>query len=490
MTSASASASALEHGSPAGDRSSADWSAAAREHLWMGNMRRDQVEYHGPLVVDSADGVYLHSADGARYIDAMAGAWVVNAGHGRTEIVDAMARQASRLPFVLNEGYTNTTTVALAERLLDLVPGSYDRVFFTSGGSEAVETALKMVRQRWAVRGTPRHKVIGRELSYHGATWGAMSVSGFPDWRWPFAPPVPGASFIPHPTCIRCPLGLAYPSCGVACASSLRDAIEKAGPAKVGAVIAEPISAASSAHVPPDEYWPIIRSICDEYGVLLIADEIVTGFGRTGEWFGLQHWGVEPDILVLGKGMTSGYFPLAAVLNRAELTADLDADGFVHGYTFSGHPVACAAAMANLDILEREQLPSNARRQGERLTRLLTEGLADCSILGDVRGRGLLMSIELVRDRTTMERFTDPFALAAIGKPIFMRHGVLCRVGPQIRLGPPLSITDAETDALAAALVAAILEVEEWVRSEETDGSEQVAHVGDTAPPVTAGRGR
>ncbi|WP_147681111.1 aspartate aminotransferase family protein [Actinomyces ruminicola] len=455
--------SGMEAGDSADIRTTIDWSTLARRHLWMGNMRRDQIEYHGPLVVDEAEGIYLSTADGTRFIDAMAGAWVVNAGHGRTEIVEAIARQAQRLPFVLNEGYTNPTTVALTERLLDLVPGTYDRVFFTSGGSEAVETALKMARQRWAVRGTPRYKVIGRELSYHGATWGALSVTGFPEWRWPFAPPVPGASFIPHPTCIRCPLGLAYSSCGVACAHMLRDALEKAGPEKVGAVIAEPISAASSAHVPPDEYWPLIRSICDEYGVMLIADEIVTGFGRTGEWFGLQHWGVEPDILVLGKGMTSGYAPLAAVLTRAEITEDLDEDGFVHGYTFSGHPVACAAAMANLDILEREELPGNARRQGERLTRLLTEGLANCSILGDIRGKGLLLSIELVRDRVTMDRFADPFAFAALCKPIFMRHGVLCRVGPQIRLGPPLSITDAETDFLGESLIAAILEVEQRV---------------------------
>lgn len=430
-------------------------------------MRRDQVDYHGPVVIDSAHGVHLYSNTGQRFIDAMSGAWVVNAGHGRTDIVDAIARQAGRLPFVLNEGYTNTTTVALAERLLSLAPGDYDRVFFTSGGSEAVETALKMVRQRWAVRGTPRHKVIGRELSYHGATWGAMSVTGFQDWRWPFAPPVPGASFLPHPTCIRCPLGLSYPSCEVACATSLRDAIERAGPDKVGAVIAEPISAASAGHVPPAEYWPLIRQICDEYGVLLIADEIVTGFGRTGEWFGMQHWGVEPDILVLGKGMTSGYVPLAAVLTRSDMTADLDGDGFVHGYTFSGHPVACAAAQANLDILEKERLPENARRQGDRLVRMLREGLADCDILGDVRGKGLLLSVELVRDRTSGERFTDPFALAAISKPIFMKHGVLCRVGPQVRLGPPLSITDDETDELGRALVAAILEVQERVHRDD-----------------------
>lgn len=457
--------------------STAILSAAARRHVWVGNMRRDQVEYHGPLVMDSATGIYLSTPDNKQFVDAMAGAWVVNAGHGRQEIVKAIADQAARLPFVLNEGYTNPTTVALAERLLQLAPGDYRRVFFTSGGSEAIETALKMVRQRWAVRGTPRHKVIGRQYSYHGATWGAMSVTGFQEWRWPFAPPVPGASFIPHPTCIRCPLWLSYPSCGIACAHALREAIVRADPMKVGAVIAEPISAASSAHVPPDEYWPIIRKICDEYGVLLIADEIVTGFGRTGRWFGLQHWGVEPDILVVGKGLTSGYVPLAAVLTRADLTDDLDTDGFIHGYTFSGHPVACAAAMANLDILEREELPVNAQRQGQRLRRVLTEQLANCTILGDIRGRGLLVSIELVRDRTTMKSFSDPFALAALSKPIFLQHRILCRVGPQIRLGPPLCISDAETDALGRAVASSIRAIERRVRegalSEGTSSTEQ-----------------
>lgn len=439
-------------------------STIAKDNLWIGNMSAKQIDYHGPLIIDKSSGIYMFDISGNKYIDAMAGAWVVNAGHGRTEIIDAMTQQASRLPFVLNEGYTNETTLELCERLLSLASsGGYDKVFFASGGSEAVETALKMVRQFWASTGKPRHKVIGRQLSYHGATWGAMSVTGFPDWKWPFSPPVAGASFISHPTCIRCPLGLTYSNCATECASGLKDAIEKAGPDKVGAVIAEPISAASAAHVPPSSYWKIIRDICDEYGIPLIADEIVTGFGRTGKWFGLDNWNVSADILVVGKGLTSGYFPMSAVLTRPEFTERMEFDGFVHGYTFSGHPIGCSAALANLDIIQRENLVGNAYLRGMQLSEQLSNELANCSIVGDVRGKGLLMSVEIVRDRSTMKRFSDPFELAAVSKPIFMKNGVLCRVGGQIRLGPPLSISESETSLLGELLIASICELESEV---------------------------
>lgn len=436
------------------------WRKTARVKLWMGNMPKKQIEQIGPLVIDRSEGIYLYDNDGDRYIDAMSGAWVVNVGHGRKAIADAMHQQAKKMPFVLNEGYTNQTTLQLTERLLNMVPGNFDRVFFTSGGSEAVETALKMVRQKWAVQGTPKHKVIARSLSYHGATWGAMSVSGFPDWRWPFAPPVPGASFINPPTCYRCPFNKTYPDCGVECATELETAIVKANPEKVGAVIAEPISAASSAHVPPAEYWGIIRSICSKYEIPLISDEIVTGFGRTGKMFGMEHWNITPDIMVIGKGVTSGYSPLAAVLAPKEITDALDEDGFVHGFTFSGHPVACAAALANIQILTDENLTANAASQGKYLKQILSSELEESEIVGDIRGKGLLLSIELVKDRSTQERFSNPSAVAEALKPIFMEHKVLCRVGPQIRLGPPLSISKAEIEQLAEGIISSIREFE------------------------------
>jgi adenosylmethionine-8-amino-7-oxononanoate aminotransferase len=292
-----------------------------------------------------------------------------------------------------------------------------------------------------------------------------MSVTGFEDWRWPFAPPVPGASHVPHPTCIRCPLSLSYPSCGLACVETFDQAITKAGAAKVGAVIAEPVSAASSAHVPPPEYWPRLRAICSDRGVPLIADEIVTGFGRTGKLFGLEHWDVTPDILVVGKGLTSGYAPMAAVLVSAEFAAEMDEAGFVHGFTFSGHPVAAAAAMANLDILLGEGLTENAARQGARLKANLEAGLAVNPIVADVRGLGLLLSIELAADPAARRPFPDAFALAKVGKEALLDERVLCRTGNQIRLGPPLSITEAETDDLSERLVRAIGVVEMQTRA-------------------------
>jgi adenosylmethionine-8-amino-7-oxononanoate aminotransferase len=438
----------------------------ARERLWMGSVRYDQVVDHGPLVFERGDGIHVWDVDGRRFIDAMAGAWVVGAGHGRAEIAGAMVEQAERLAFVLNEGYTNPTTIRLAERLAAYAPDGLNRVFFTCGGSEAIETALKVVRQHAVSRGQVRYKVIARQHSYHGATWGAMSVTGFEEWRWPFAPQVPGASYLPHPSCYRCPLQLTYPSCGVACAESLVEAIEKAGPRDVGAVIAEPVSAASAAHVPPDEYWPRIREICDQYGILLIADEIVTGFGRTGRLFGLDHWGVEPDILVVGKGVTSGYAPLAAAIVRDDLARSLDPAGFVHGFTFSGHPVSCAAAMANLDILEREGLVANAAEQGRRLKDALVDRLAGCPIVGDVRGLGLLQAVELVADRGSKERFDAAIRVGDRVKRRLIANGVVCRTGNQIRLGPPLVIDAAGVADLAERVARSV-----WELHRELDGA-------------------
>jgi adenosylmethionine-8-amino-7-oxononanoate aminotransferase len=230
--------------------------ASARRHVWMGSIRGDQVAYHGPLVFTHGKGVYLYDINGKRYLDAMSGAWVVNIGHGRTRMAQALALQAEQVAFVLHEGYTTLTTIALAERLATLTPSGLDRIYFSCGGSEAVETALKVAKQYHVLRqGRPRHKIVARTLSYHGATYGAMSVTGFDDWRWIFAPPVPGAKFAPHPHCYRCPLDLTYPSCNVACVDDIEQIILREKPETVGAVIAEPISAASAVSIPPPEYW-------------------------------------------------------------------------------------------------------------------------------------------------------------------------------------------------------------------------------------------
>lgn len=418
----------------------------------MGSVRSDQLDYHGPLVFERGEGIYLYDVDGRRFIDGMSGAWVVNVGHGRRSVVDAMTHQAQQLAYVLHEGYTTPVAIVLAERLSALTAPGLDRVYFSTGGSEAVETALKVAKQYYVARGEIRRKVIARDLSYHGATYGAMSVTGFEDWRWPFAPPVPGSKFAPHPHCYRCPLGLSRPTCASACVAEIEFMIQREGPQNIAAVIAEPVSAASAVSIPPPDYWPRLRDICDRYGILLIADEMVTGFGRTGMMFGLDHWGVAPDILVTGKGLASGYAPLAATIVRQDIAQALDSTGFVHGFTFSAHPVACAAALETIALLTEERLIDNARQQGEYLFHALHRACGNSPVVGDIRVQGLLASIELVRDRTTKEQFPSGLHIEDITKQFLLEHGLICRTGNQILLGPPLCITPDQVDEVVSTI--------------------------------------
>lgn len=387
----------------------------------------------------------MYSVDGKRYYDGMSGAWVVNAGHGRSEIADAMHEQAKRLAFVLVEGYANIPAIELAERLAALAPGGLNRVFLASGGSEAVESALKLKRQYFLFRdGKPRYKVLSRRLSYHGATFGAMAVTGFDGWRWPFAPHVPGAKNVPHPYCYQCEFGLRYPDCTLECVKALERTIIKEGPESVGALIAEPVSMSAGTAVPPPEYWKAIRDICDKYGILLIADEIITGFGRTGRWFGLEHWGVTPDILVVGKGLTSGYAPLSAMIVREDIAEVLDDQGFAHGFTFCGHPVACTAALKNIAILQEENLVERAAVMGRKMKQWMAELLDDHPLVGETRTFGLLGTVDLVADKETRERLPGAQDKADALRLRLLEHGLACRVGVQILLGPPLVVKEEE----------------------------------------------
>lgn len=250
-------------------------------------------------------------------------------------------------------------------------PGDLTRVFFTCGGSEAVDSALKLVRPYFVFKDKkPRYKVLSRRLSYHGATFGAMAVTGFESWRWPFSPHVPGVRSIPHPYCYKCEFGLQYPSCSLRCVEEVERTIEQEGPESIGAIIAEPVSMSAGTAVPPAEYWPAVRRLCDKYGILVIADEIITAFGRTGKWFALEHWGVIPDIMVVGKGITSGYAPLAAMIVRDKIARELDEQGYIHGFTYSGHAVSCAAALKNIEILEKEGLVERAGALGHVFGRM------------------------------------------------------------------------------------------------------------------------
>jgi putrescine aminotransferase len=417
----------------------------AKKYLWTAGMPWEWIEQMGPVVFQKGKDSCLYSIDGKRYYDGMSGAWVVNIGHGRTEMAEVMNQQAKELAYVLVEGYANIPAIQLAEKVANLISGNLNRVFFTCGGSEAVESALKVARQYFVFRDKkPRYKILSRRLSYHGATFGAMGVTGFEGWRWPFSPHIPGIRNVPHPYCYKCEFDLNYPSCTLQCVQTIEQIIEQEGPENIGVFIAEPVSMSIGTAVPPKEYWQSIRNLCNKYGILLVADEIITGFGRTGEWFALNHWGITPDIILLGKGIASGYAPLAAMIVKEEIAKVLDKQGFIHGFTYSGHPVACAAALKNIEIIENENLVMQANKKGKFLKQLMTEILDGHPLVGETRTFGLLATIELVVNKQTKERIPGGYDIANKLKLYLLDHGLTCRVGSNILLGPPLIIKEEE----------------------------------------------
>ena len=418
-----------------------------------------------PIPIARTEGCWLVLPDGRRLLDAAGGALVANVGHGRTEVVEAMARTLARTDYVVPP-FATDERVRLVERLVDRwLPAGITRVLLTSGGSESVDAALRLARQHHVAAGRPeRWKLIGRALSYHGTTLGTLAVGGHPKRRQGLAPLLGAWPKAPACDCLRCPLGLALPACGIACVDAVEQAILREGPETVAAVIAEPIvGSTAGALVPPDDYWPRLAAICRRHGVLLIADEVMTGFGRTGRRFAVEHWDVTPDILVGGKGLAGGYAPMGGVFAREEVVAPLAARGeeFMF-YTFGAHPAACAAAEAVLALLDRERLVERAAMVGAALLARLQAALDKHPHVAQVRGRGLMIGVELVRDRAGCEPF--PSAVGFTGKVVgsALRRGVFvypASPGPgrdAVLLGPPFTIGDAELDLLVATLPAAI----------------------------------
>ncbi len=368
-----------------------------------------------PFEIARAEGAYLITPDGRRILDAAGGAIVVNVGHGRREVAEVAARALEEVSYVVPP-FATESRVRLVERLLDhWVPDGLSRVVFTSGGSEAMDAAIRLARQHHLSAGRPeRWKVIGRDLSYHGTTLATLSIGGHTRRRAGFEPWLTDLPKAPACYCLRCPLGQRYPDCAVACAEEFAHIIEREGPDSVAAVVAEPIvGSTAGALVPPDEYWPRLAEICREYGVLLIADEVMTGFGRTGRHFAVDHWGVVPDILVGGKGLTGGYAPMGAIFARDEVVAPIAERGDeLMFYTYAAHPASCAVADKVLEIMEREDLVDRAARVGARLRERLAALEAHPNV-AEVRGRGLLLAVELVRDRDTLEPFPPEARLTA-----------------------------------------------------------------------------
>jgi len=371
-------------------------------HVWHGNVQHQGLDRRPPLEVDRADDVWVWDVEGRRYLDAMAGLWCVNVGYGRREIVDAVSAQMTRLPYYpLTQSHG--PAAQLAARLTSLLPNELSRVFFLNSGSEAVETALKMARQyaRRAHPGQNRYKIIARHRAYHGFTMGALSATGQVLRKQAFEPLVPGFLHVAPPDPYRCGFCSRDSCCTLACADEFDRVIRMEGPESVAAVILEPVIGGGGVLPAPDGYLERVREICNRYGVLLILDEVITGFGRTGKLFGFEHAGVRPDILTVAKGLTSGYLPLAATVTTDQVFEAFNSDTdeaakFAQVSTFGGHPCSCSAGLANLDILTRERLWENSASVGAYLIDRL-RGLKAKSI-GEVRGRGLLVGLEMTAD--------------------------------------------------------------------------------------------
>jgi adenosylmethionine-8-amino-7-oxononanoate aminotransferase len=426
------------------------------------------------------EGIYLWDADGKRYIDASGGPILVNIGHGVKEVAQAIAEQAGNVAYVHATAFTTDALESHSERLAALVPVADPRFFYLTSGSEAVETALKFARQVQVARGKPTREVtISRWGSYHGATLGTLAVTGKPKMRTLFAPLFRDQPHIPPPYCYRCPFGHAqgkpfgatYPTCNLACAQALEAEIVRQGPDRVAAFVAEPVSGATlGAVVPPEGYWPLLRQICDRYDLLLIADEVMTGFGRTGRWFGVEHFGVQPDLMTMGKGAAGGYVPLSITAMRGEDVETIrQAHGdFIHGGTFSHHAVGAAAALATLDYLEQHDLVAAAATRGEYLGRRLHEALGESPCVGDVRGLGLMWGVEFVADRETRAPFPKELHFSrqvcdlAFERRVFFYVGSGCVDGVRgdhLMVAPPFVVTEAQIDAIVDVLRQAIDQV-------------------------------
>jgi adenosylmethionine-8-amino-7-oxononanoate aminotransferase len=416
----------------------------------------------GTLRLVKGRGVYVWDAAGRRYLDALASLWNVAVGHGRAEIAQAAARQMRAIAYVPTLlGFSSEPAIRLAARLARLAPRGLSRVVFTSGGSESNETVIRLVRLYWRLRGRPdKIGIVALEGAYHGSSTGAASLTGLATFHRHFEPMMPGVVRMPRPYCYRCPLGLTYPSCKVACADELERIIEREGADTIGAFIAEPVQGVGGVVVPPPGYFERIRAICDRHDLLWIADEVITGFGRLGSWFGIQRWRAIPDMLVFAKGVTSGYLPLGGVILQEALYQTLVDAGpdftLHHGFTYSGHPAACAAALANLDILAREGLVAAARRNAPYFARRLST-LAASPIVGDVRAAGLMAAIELVRDKATREPFPAEARIPARIRAAALARGVIVRHGADaVVVCPPLIVTRPQIDEIVCVLGEAI----------------------------------
>lgn len=438
------------------------------ESLWHPMVQHKKYERNPPQRMEKASGCYVTDAEGKQYLDGVSGLWCVNVGYGRKELADAAHQQLVELsyfPLVMS----HPPAIELAAKLLELLQFE-GKVHFSNSGSEANETAFKMARQYHAqTGGARRYKIISRYRAYHGNTMGALSATAQAERRAKYDPLVPGFLHVHPPYCYRCPFGKTYSSCNIECASNIENTVIHEGAESVAAIIVEPVISGGGVIVPPDEYLPMLRDICDRYGILLIFDEVVSGFGRLGKMFGHEHWEVKPDIITLAKGITSGYLPLSATVTQQHIfEAFLDESDptshFRHINTYGGNPASTALSLKNIEIIETEQLARQAAKMGAYLKAGLST-IEDRPYVGDIRGKGLLIGIELVADKETKEPLAGEKVGAVVSRclelgTIIGRNGsTIPGLSNVLIIAPPLILTKADADLIVDRLKQALTEV-------------------------------
>jgi adenosylmethionine-8-amino-7-oxononanoate aminotransferase len=467
-----AEANEMTSGTGAGETGAGAREAASR-HLWLHFTRMSALADGDVPVIVRGSGEYVFDQHGRRYLDGLSGLFTVQVGHGRREIADAGARQGAELAYFPLWSYAHPKAIELAQRLAGLAPGDLNRVFFTTSGSEAVESAWKLAKQYFKLTGQPeRYKVISRQTAYHGTSMGALAITGLADMKTPFEPMAPGGVRVPNTDFYRAPAFVRDDLAAFSgwAADEIERAILREGPNSVAAVFLEPVQNSGGCLPPPPGYFQRVRDICDRYGVLLVSDEVICAFGRLGYYFGAQRYGYQPDIITFAKGVTSGYAPLGGMLVSDALAEPFSSGTatFLHGITFAGHPVSTAVALANLDVFEKEDLLGNVRRN-ESAFRATLEKLGDLPIVGEVRGDGYFYAIELVKDQATRETFDrDESGRLVRG---FLSHalfdaGLICRAddrgSPVVQLAPPLSCGQQHFDEMEAILRTVLTEA--WAR--------------------------
>ncbi|MBU0564825.1 aspartate aminotransferase family protein [Stutzerimonas xanthomarina] len=433
------------------DSQTLHWQALSRDHHLPPFTDYKALNAKGTRIITKASGVYLWDSEGHKILDGMAGLWCVNLGYGREELVEAATRQMRELPYYnLFFQTAHPPAVALAKAIADIAPAGMNHVFFTGSGSEANDTVLRMVRHYWAIKGQPAKKVvIGRWNGYHGSTIAGASLGGMKAMHEQGDGPIPGIEHIDQPYWFGEGGDMSPEEFGVRIADQLEQKILEVGEDKVAAFIAEPIQGAGGVIIPPESYWPRVKEILARYDILFIADEVICGFGRTGEWFGSDYYGLEPDLMPIAKGLTSGYIPMGGVVVRDEVVHTLNEGGeFYHGFTYSGHPVAAAVALENIRILREEKIVERVKTKTAPYLQSRWQELLEHPLVGEARGVGLLGALELVKNKKTRERFADP-GVGMLCREHCFRNGLVMRaVGDTMIISPPLVISEEQIDEL------------------------------------------